>query len=156
MPYYHFVINAHAPHQVVTERLRSVHKTPRELAALPEPSRRELVTPFVGYVKEDSFSLKRNIRYRNSFLPLIRGRIVSTETGTQVKVTMFMHPVVAVFMAFWLWFVGSGALAETSMLWLMFTFGLALTLGGFFPEVIKAKRMLTEAVLGPEAELLQT
>jgi len=157
MPYYRFVINAHAPHQVVTERLRSVHNTPREVEAFPESSRRELSMPFVGYVKEDSFTLRRNIRYQNSFLPLIRGRILPTETGTQVKVTMFMHPLVAIFMVFWLWLTGPYAPADqstsTHSAWPLFAFGLLVALGGFFLEAIKAKRLLVEAVLGPEASL---
>jgi hypothetical protein len=116
--------------------------------------------PFVGYVKEDSFRLQRNIRYRNSFLPLIRGRIVPTETGTQVQVTMFMHPVAVIFMVFWLWVTWPYAPADQSTSahpsWPLFAFGLVLALGGFFPEAIKAKRMLTEVVLGPQAALLST
>lgn len=156
MPFYRFHIDVHSPTQVVTERLRSVHKTPREQGSFPGSHWREFAMPFVGYVKEDSFTLRRNIRYRsNSFLPVIRSRIVPTETGAQVKVTMFMNPWTAIFMAFWLGFVGWGALtdqsASPSILWLMFVFGLALSLGGFFPEAIKARRLLIEAVLEPEA-----
>ena len=117
---------------------------------------RELASPpFIGTVQDDSFRLRRDIRYRNSFLPLVWGRFISTPTGTRVSVTMFIHPLVALFMAFWLGMVGYGALKDRStppvVLWGMFIFGLALTAGGFFPEAIKARRLISATVLDSAA-----
>jgi hypothetical protein len=98
----------------------------------------------------DSFELQRAILYRNSFLPIIRGRIVPIEVGTRVNVTMYLHPVVALFMTFWLGAVGYALRAASSTsrlpLLLMFLFGVALTTGGFFPEAFKAKRLLSAAL----------
>jgi hypothetical protein len=63
---------------------------------------------------------------------------------------MFLHPVVALFMAVWLGVVGHGALVDQStphaFLWGMFIFGVALTAGGFIPEAIKAKRLISEVL----------
>ena len=54
-------------------------------------------------------------------------------------------------MLFWLGFVGHGALAGASnsraLLCYMFVFGIALTVGAFFLEAVKAKRLLTAAIL---------
>jgi hypothetical protein len=70
---------------------------------------------------------------------------------------MFVHPLVALFMAFWLGIVGYGAWADTSanslLLWCMFIFGVVLITASFFPEALKAKRMISTAVLGPHPVL---
>ena len=63
---------------------------------------------------------------------------------------MFLHPLVALFMLIWLGVVGRGALVDRStphaFLWSMFIFGIALTAGGFIPEAIKAKRLISETL----------
>lgn len=103
--------------------------------------------PFIGSVQAESFAIRRDIRGRNSFLPRIKGRIIPAPTGSRISMTMFIHPFTALFMIFWLGIVGNGALMATSRTalipWGMFIFGVALTAGGFFPEALKAKRMLS-------------
>lgn len=76
---------------------------------------------------------------------MIRGRLTPIETGTRVSVTMFIHPAVAAFI-----FVGCAVLMHKSQGALagMFVIGVALLVGAFFPEAIKAKRLLV-AVLKP-------
>jgi hypothetical protein len=63
---------------------------------------------------------------------------------------MFLHPLVAFFMVIWLGFLGRGALVDRSaphaFFWGMFIFGVALTAGGFIPEAIKAKRLISETL----------
>jgi hypothetical protein len=107
--------------------------------------------PFIGTVQDDSFRLRRDIRGRNSFLPMVWGRFISTPTGTRVGVTMFIHPLVALFVAFWLGMVGHGALTNRSassvVAWGMVMFMVALVAGSFFPEAIKAKRLISATVL---------
>jgi len=70
--------------------------------------------------------------------------------GTRIVVTMFMHPFAFAFMLFWLGMVGHGAMTDRSAsstgLWGMFIFGIALSIGGFIPEVVKAKRLLATIV----------
>lgn len=60
--------------------------------------------PFEGVVSGDSFAIRRVIGYRNSFLPEIRGRIEATASGSRVRGTMRLHPLVLVFMALWVGF----------------------------------------------------
>ena len=90
---------------------------------------------------------------------MIWGRLFSTPTGTTVRVTMFLHPLVAVFMAVWLGFVGRGALVDRSspdiFLWGMFVFGIALTAVGFIPEVVTAKRLITLALKSARVAAVQ-
>ena len=72
---------------------------------------------------------------------------------------MFVHPLVAVFMAVWLGFVGRGALVDRSgppiFLWGMFVFGIVLTSVGFIPEVITAKRLITLALKSASISAVQ-
>jgi hypothetical protein len=94
---------------------------------------------------ETSFRIRRDIRYRNSFLPLVWGNIVPTPMGARVVVTMFMHPLVLAFLGMLVWgALKSGSSAE---LWGTFMFLTALSAAGFIPEVVKAKRLLSAVVL---------
>jgi YD repeat-containing protein len=78
--------------------------------------------------------------------------MVFVASGTRVNVVMFMHPLVFIFMLFWLGFTGSAAWrqsAEGSAAFYaplaMVVFGLSLSLGGFFGEAMKARALLSAA-----------
>jgi hypothetical protein len=156
MPLYWFHIDALAPPLVLADRLRSVvQKEPESQGFWSTWKPREPVgPPFIGTVQDCSFKLRRDIRRRNSFLPRVKGHIIPTPTGARVDVIMFLHPFTALFMLYWLGLVGYGAWSDTSssapILWGMFIFGIALTAGGFFPEAVKAKRLLSAALLNAE------
>jgi hypothetical protein len=118
--------------------------------------RSEESSPFIGSMDETTFHMRRDIHYRNSFLPQVHGSVKSLPTGARVLVTMYLHPVVAVFMLFWLGAVGVGAVAVIAsqsggaqpvlILTGMFMFGIALTAGGFYPEAVKARRLLEQGI----------
>jgi hypothetical protein len=55
-----------------------------------------------GEVSLAGFKIWRIIRYRNSFLPIIEGKITPTISGSRIAVTMRLHRFVAV-----LWHSGS-------------------------------------------------
>ena len=163
MPLYRFHLDVPVPPRVVVERLRSAVRnrpTWRESFSFKWTQAPEADKPFIGIVRDDSFRVQRKIQGRNSFLPLVWGRLRSTPTGARVTVTMFPHPIVAIFMLVWLGIVGSTALEflfwssrfkESSVTGLflcgMFIFGVALVIGGFFPEARKAQRIIRSAVL---------
>jgi hypothetical protein len=149
MPFYSFQIDTALPRQDVVERVRTLIYGEKSMPSNP--------APFVGSVDRESFKLRRVIRYRNSFLPTISGKIHHSPTGTRVNVVMFMHPFVTVFMAFWLsivaWSIGLTLGSPNPSIALgpgaMFLFGLGLTCGGFFPEAFKARRLLLAALADP-------
>jgi hypothetical protein len=155
MPFYRFEIDVTAPPPVVVERLRAIVRGKLSFGESFRQSfsfNRTYSAPFIGSVQDDSFKLRRNIRYRNSFLPMIRGTITSYGVGTRVSVTMFLQPVVAIFMIFWLGMVASAAVSHPNaspIPWGMLAFGIALSIGGFIPEAIKAKRLILEAISDP-------
>src|SRR5450432_1343655 len=101
MPFYRFHIDSDGSKHVVGERLKTIaRKKPEfwESFRLAGKAPDRVDPPFIGIVQEDSFKLQRAIRYRNSFLPMVRGRIAPTPTGTRINVTMYIHPLVALFM----------------------------------------------------------
>jgi hypothetical protein len=156
MPLYSFRLDVPASPDVVAERLRVVcrgrpgfRESLRSFWMRTNPSG----PPFLGSVKGNSFNLRRNINHRNSFLPRIHGRIDSVKNGPRVRIVMFMHPLVFLFTLFWLGSAGSTAWREfgaNSALpyipLMMFIFGLALSMGGFFAEAAKAKHLLSAAL----------
>jgi hypothetical protein len=149
MPFYRFHIDVDVPPQIVANRIRAVVGEQKSFFEgtswwSPDPAGR----PFKGTVKNNSFRVRRYISYRNSFLPVMWGRLSPTASGTRVAVTMFLHPFVALFMAFWLGSVGLAAIGKPTFLvpWGFLAFGILLTAGGFFPEAIKGRRLISEIV----------
>lgn len=161
MPIYQFEVQSHLTPRLAMERVKELvgpkrtflGEFKRSFGAGEESGR-----PFIGSVEADSFRVRRDIRYRNSFLPLVWGHIGSIPMGSRLRVTMFLHPLVAVFMLVWFSGVGVGALAffnsppNSASHWAglvpigMLVFGVALVCGGFFPEAIRARRILEQAL----------
>lgn len=113
---------------------------------------------FFGTVGESSFKLRRNVDYRNSFLPTIYGVVSDDTAGTRIKVSMYLHPLVALFMMVWFGGLGFGAVeiaaAEPFALhgpaaipMAMVVFGIAMTVCGFFPEAFIAKRIIKKTLM---------
>jgi hypothetical protein len=99
-------LTIHSPHspQTLFDRLShevEARKLFRTRSLFSQPS----VTPYEGTVSESGFKITRIINYRNSFLPVLRGRFIAEPPGTVVKITLSLHPAVAVlfvaFLGFW-------------------------------------------------------
>lgn len=161
MPIYHFKIESHLTSQAAIARLKEMVGPPRFFLGQGYLAGGEAGPPFIGKVEGDSFRVRRDIRYRNAFLPLIWGRITTGPMGTRVSVTMFMHPIMTLFMLVWFSGVGAGVAAAFSdpvypLLFIpagLLVFGVALVCGGFFPEAINARRLLEEALSRPASAL---
>ncbi len=61
---------------------------------------------YIGELRGNRFSMRRNISYRNSFLPMITGFIFSDPHGTKITVDMRLHTAVLVFVLIWLAITG--------------------------------------------------
>ena len=111
---------------------------------------------FHGTIADNTFRLQRNIQYRNSFLPVIRGRVDPTESGSEIRLEMSIHPLVMAFLAVWFTFVVLaclatlfGTIAGTPLplpvlfgTWGMLLFGILLAIVPFRIEAKKAKETL--------------
>ena len=111
---------------------------------------------FIGKIDDQGFRLRRLIYYRNSFLPVVKGRFQQGSAGTKVDVTMTLHPAVMVFML--IWFGGLGTMGVIPMFVVlstgfrpellipigMFLFGWLMVQFGFVFEARKAKKILSQ------------
>jgi len=113
--------------------------------------------PYQGEIGDRAFQISRIISYRNSFLPLINGRITPEETGSKIEIFISLDPLVFIFMLVWLGMVGNmgilfllatlgeGNFEPAALIPLgMFLFGFLLVFVGFKPEAAKAKKFLRE------------
>jgi len=119
-----------------------------------------------GEVSLTSFKIWRIIRYRNSFLPIIEGKITPSISGSRIAVTMRLHRFVAVFMALWLGGVTvfavtfaiatlRGKMEPIPALLVplgMLLFGIALTSGSFWLEANKTRPAIIELLKGKERQ----
>lgn len=64
--------------------------------------------PYEGYLKENTFKIKRIINNKNSFRPIIIGEISQICGSTQIKVKMRMYIIAYIFMTIWFGGVGFG------------------------------------------------
>jgi hypothetical protein len=152
MPIWRTTLHTGLPHQEVELRIRTLVRAPltwrQRLRYIPEGARQKAL--FEGTVGSNSFKITRLISYHNSFLPIVRGAVVPRTTGTDIKVLMHLHPLVAAFMVVWLCAVGSSipdafngsSEAFQSIPFGMFVFGLVLPVAGFLPEAVAATRQL--------------
>ena len=157
MPIYRFELEARLGTQAAIARIKELVGPPRSFwTGFSFGAGDDATPPFIGKIEGDSFRVRRDIHYRNSFLPLVWGRISSVSMGTHISVTMFLHPIVALFMAVWFCGVGVGAWSflhapRSTDHWAsivpvcLLVFGVALVCGGFFPEAMKARRLLEQA-----------
>ena len=118
---------------------------------------KEESVPFAGIIDGDHFVIRRIIRYRNSFLPVITGHVIPVDSGSRIDIVLRLTVPVAVVMVGWLGVACFAAAAGLSyairtadtrgLLVLAFPlFGCGLVAAGFIPEKRKAINILTEAL----------
>lgn len=157
MPFYFCTLRTSLPPEAVEERLA---KATRPFAIFPVPTwariRRyfETVTvppdpatpAFIGAVQRDGFRIQRAILYRNSFLPMMWGRVVGDARGSDIRVLMTLHPLlwIAYIIGLGLWIVHAlhPEARVHSMNALMAAAVLGITLVGFVPEALIARKKL--------------
>ena len=159
MAFYRFHIDSPLPPDAVRERVEAMTARPVGfLASLRAAfSRRAPESPpFIGTIGRHSFRIWRDIRYRNSFLPVVRGEILAIASGSRLQVTMTLHWLVTLFMLVWFGGVGLALVAgragtEGGFLAVplgMLLFGVALVSAAFIPEAVRARRLLEQAAAG--------
>jgi hypothetical protein len=155
MAYYRFELHSSAAAPRMLQRIRALTgiRPGYWFSAAPDPS----CTPFIGTMDGPHFRIRRHIRYQNSFLPCIWGSIHPIAGGSRISVTMFLHPIIAVFMMVWLSIAATGAIGSllvrsgwhTVAATRFFLAGLSFMLIGFFVEAFKARRLLENAAATP-------
>jgi WD40 repeat protein len=153
LPHYTFSLQAHDPLSVVLERLAAQVEPPKTVRWFL--SQDHLL--YEGSVSEEGFKISRIIHYRNSMLPVIRGRFEQSSDGTVVQINMTLHPLVLGFLGFfyltWYSIVAPIALMSGWNGVTLLFIGLPLVIlvvfaGAFWFEAQHSRRELTQILLG--------
>jgi hypothetical protein len=110
---------------------------------------------FVGRISSNKFLAYRNIRHRNTYLPWLNGKIKVDGKGSQIIVTMTLHPV-AITLLLGIFFyllhsvITSSGDPKTILLFISgaYIFHLLMYFTGFWPEVSFAEKRLNEIFTG--------
>src|SRR3954469_9565673 len=95
LPYENIIFKTSLPEEEVLRRLR--HLTQRGKEFRISPSNKTTYRPYEGTIHGKEFEIRRDIHYRNSFLPTIKGSISSDLTGTLISIKMQLSAFVIVF-----------------------------------------------------------
>mgnify|MGYP003579774385 CR=1 FL=1 len=108
--------------------------------------------PFRGEVVGYSFDLERAISARYAWQLQIHGRIDAADSGSRMSVIMYLHPIAILIVcsvfsvaarSAWNAFNTSQSLSGPIF---MFIIGVVVTCLCFFPEAVKARRLLETAI----------
>lgn len=159
LPYEKLTISTYLGVEEAINRLANAVDAPKSLP-LTWPFGKRSDKAYEGKISGDRFKISRIINYRNSFLPIVEGKIQTDPfgSGTRIEITMRLHEVVIIFMLIWLSMVGWGAvlftlafLAEPKKIGLfalipagMFVFGCLLTIIPFKIEAAITKKFLLQ------------
>lgn len=97
LPFEQITISTHLNQKQVRQRLSNIIEPPTIFAAyilFGKPPTK----PYEGVVSGNNFKINRNINYRNSFLPIIEGKICPKNLGCQIIIKMRLHIAVMIFM----------------------------------------------------------
>ena len=156
LPYEHFIIITRLTTEEVTRKLRQiVGPEPAYTIFNPRPNTGK---EFSGEISDGKFKMHRNISYRNSFRPEIKGTISKDYNGTKIEIRMTLHIIVIIFLVVFLGFTGPLALAILPAMMnavkshnfsyqnfipaIMFVFACIITIGGFKAESLRSKKFI--------------
>lgn len=159
MPFDKIVFDTKLSQEEVSNRLNAVIE-PRKFFRISLSGKKNKML-YEGEIKGTSFKISRIINYRNSFLPVVFGEIISDGNQTRVIIKMRPSKSVIIFMTLWLGLVGllclgiliSGILQLKQILktgfspaslipFGMFAFGYSLIFFGYRFEAQKTKDFL--------------
>ena len=138
-------------------RLLKNEVQPRQTFSLKHVFNNDFVKPYYGYIEANCFKICRRINYKNSFNPIIEGKIEDTNLGSIVRLKIRPRTFTTVFMTFWcitislFFFVtlihqlaSSSFSYEILMPLGMLAFGYGMTLFGFNHEAKKSRQFFSK------------
>ena len=105
LPYQQFVLYSPLEREKAAARLQSAVSAPMTLFERLSPSWEGYQTLFIGEAMGYSFHIYRNIRNRNSWLPVADGWIAADGLRSKVQVTLRLHGSTLVFQVIWFGFL---------------------------------------------------
>ncbi len=134
-----------------TRRLAAITRSPDAPFAAGDERTRAL---FTGHIEARSFVIRRRIDYTNPFLPNVEGTLVPSKSGTRLRFSVGLRPLVGALFVAW---IVVCAVAAKPLIAVVGDAGLGFLLAGialptmvaligFLPEALKAKRLLEETL----------
>ena len=150
MPFYLTTLHTPLAPTEAAAALAAITQAPRRRGWFAGPATPTTANQFTGSVSEEGFRISRTISYHNSFLPLIEGRLRATPHGSEVRLLMrLFYPVLAFVVLFILVVARMLANVGLDLSGYMLAaplFATVLTLAGFIPEALLAKRKISRAL----------
>ncbi|EAW35055.1 WD40 repeat domain-containing protein [Lyngbya sp. PCC 8106] len=125
LPYEKFTISTQEPLSQVIEKLETNIEAPKVFRWVFSRNH----APYAGTISDSGFKIYRIIHYRNSFLPVIRGKFEPSSDETLIHITMRLHPFIMSFLIFW------------------FSIFYSLSLAVFLSEILSGNILIFEALL---------
>ncbi|NEU76973.1 hypothetical protein PI95_031870 [Hassallia byssoidea VB512170] len=152
LPYDTWIISTSDSLPIVLQRLNAKVEPPKVFRFSTRHA------PYQGTISEEGFRINRIIHYRNSFLPVIRGRFEVQSHQTLIHVQMSIHPFVMASLGFWylVWFstlvsitlTGSIPLHETTLHVGLPMLLLIIFLVAFWSEANRSRSELSQIIQG--------
>ncbi|HLK29273.1 MAG TPA: hypothetical protein VKT28_11900 [Puia sp.] len=110
---------------------------------------------FYGKIDKNGFTIWQIIKKgRNSFIPIVKGKIESIASGSQIKVTMRLHIAVLIFLLFFISVIAYGFFRQKSIVALIMILGAYfMTIYFFNLESNKVKSILTSILQNGTAQV---
>lgn len=119
LPFDRFTLHSPMAPEEVRDRLFAVLE--RRACFRPSWKTDHRSLSYEGHVSLESFDINRIIRYRNSFLPVVKGRIRPASGGSVLHIRMHPARGALVFMGLWLGLTGAICLAGMVLLFTQFS-----------------------------------
>lgn len=97
LPYERFVIKTHLDPNSVLSKIEGITETTSRISLFSTEERK----PYWGKFKDNRFNINRRIHFRNSFLPVIKGRVNLDVNGSIIMVTMQLEILVIIVLCIW-------------------------------------------------------
>ena len=163
LPFEKYTIRTGLSQEEVTKRLRRITESTKPFTLNIFKAFNSSGAEYLGQVSERSFKISRVISYRNSFLPVIEGKVSTYLHKTEIEISMTLNLFVKVFLIIWFSLLGIPTVfilfvlirrlihfyfKDFSPFLLipvgMFIFGYLLTVLAFKPEARISKSRLNE------------
>jgi hypothetical protein len=86
-PYRRYTYNSRLSEDTIRKRLAAIVRSDHVLRSLDYPTEID-INDYTGQVWDEGFELERVIDKRNSFLPIINGKLTKDALGTRVELSM--------------------------------------------------------------------
>jgi hypothetical protein len=102
VPYENIIFESDLSYDEIIKRIENIIEPKRSLFSRLFKKNNEKT--YEGELFENVFKINRIILYRNSFIPIIYGTIISDCNKTIINIKMKLHIIVKIFMSIWLSF----------------------------------------------------